>query len=207
MYLFELIPCVIFHPVSTFRLIKADRSKFSYLPAVLVYFLFVAVRILSIYITHYPLAVTDPAKANLVLEIIFCLAPALSAAVMVFCLSSIMDGESMLRENITSVAFCFVPYIVLQLPLAGLTRILGMSEAGLYNALSTVIYIWVAVLFIINVAVLNGYTVFKTFAVIFLAAVGVFLFWASLFLLYALFNQLIMFMDGVIREMKFVLTN
>ena len=32
MYLFELIPCVLRHPLDTFRLIKADRRRFSWLP-------------------------------------------------------------------------------------------------------------------------------------------------------------------------------
>lgn len=207
MYLFELIPCVLFHPVSAFRLIKADRNKFSWLPALVLYFLFAAVRIASIFIVHYPLAKTEPEEANLFLEIAFCLLPAISIAITLFGLSSIMDGECMLRESITAVSFCLVPYIFLQLPLALLTRILGISESGLYNGLSAAIWVWVVLLFILSVCVLNKYTVLKTFLVIFISLVSVFLFWATLFLLYALTNQLIMFIEGVVREFKFVLTN
>ncbi|MEG1887099.1 MAG: hypothetical protein RR177_03140 [Oscillospiraceae bacterium] len=205
MYLFKLIPCVLRHPLNTFRLIKADRKNFSYLPAVVLYLLFVVVRIASIFIVHYPLAQTDPADANLLLEIVFCLLPTLSLAITFFGLSSILDGESKLGENITAVGFCLVPYIVFQLPISLLTRILGTSEAGLYNWLVIAIWAWVVLLFIINVAVLNGYTIFKTFLVIFLALACVFLFWATLFLLYALLNQFILFIQGVARELKFVL--
>ena len=205
MYLFELIPCVLRHPLDTFRLIKADRRHFSWLPAITLFFLFVAIRIASIFIVHYPLAATDPMDANFLLEIVFALAPPISLAITVFGLTSIMDGESMLRENITAMAFCLVPYVVFQLPIALMTQILGISEASLFQGLTTLIWVWVVFLFVVNVTVMNGYTLSKTLIVIFLAIISVLLFWGTLFLLYALFNQFALFLSGVFRELKFVI--
>ena len=205
MYLFELIPCVLRHPLDTFRLIKADRRRFSWLPALTLFFLFVAIRIVSLFLVHYPLAAADPMDANILLEIVFALAPPVSLGITVFGLTSILDGESMLRENITAAAFCLTPYVVFQIPLALLTRILGLGEAALFHGLTSLIWVWVAVLFLVSVTVMNGYRLGKALLVIMLSIVSVLLFWGTLFLLYALFNQFALFLSGVYREAKYVL--
>lgn len=205
MYLFELIPCVLRHPLDTFRLIKADRRRFSWLPALTLLFLFVVIRLASLFLVHYPLTAADPMDANILLEIVFALAPPVSLGITVFGLTSIMDGESMLRENITAVAFCLTPYVVFQLPLVLLTQILGQGESALYQGLTSLIWAWVAVLFLVSITVMNSYRLGKTLLIVLLSVISVLLFWGTLFLLYALFNQFSLFLSGVYRELKYVL--
>lgn len=52
---------------------------------------------------------------------------------------------------------------------------------------------------------MNGYRLGKALLVILLSIVSVLLFWGTLFLLYALFNQFALFLSGVYREAKYVL--
>ena len=112
MHLLSLSLCVLRHPVSCFRIIQQDRKHFSFWPAIILYAMLVAVRLIFLQTVHYPLQTTDPRYANWIMECAMLLLPLLSLAVCAFAISSIMDGEMMMRESLTAVAYSMMPCIV-----------------------------------------------------------------------------------------------
>lgn len=204
MHLLGLSLCVLRHPVDCFRIVQRDRKQFSFTAVLLLYALLIGVRLLFIQTVHYPLQVTDPRYANWIMEAMILLVPLLSLAVCAFAISSIMDGEMMMRESLTAVIYAMMPYIVLSLPLSLLSHLLGQGDA-LFNLLQIFIWAWCIILYIVSYKVMNSYTFAKTVLTLILTILLIALMWAVCLLVYALWNQLVTFITGLYREIKFII--
>ena len=65
----KLCLMTLYHPIVVTEHIKKQRGRrMNWLPVAALLFLALAVRIFSIYVTHYPLASVSVRKANLLLE-------------------------------------------------------------------------------------------------------------------------------------------
>lgn len=84
MFWLQSIIGVIYHPLAAFSAIKYDREDFKWWPAVVLLFLIFPVRVISIYITHYPVASLLPIHANIPLELFKFYVPLLSWMVVSF---------------------------------------------------------------------------------------------------------------------------
>ena len=204
MYLLPLSLCVLQHPLDTFRLIPKQRDKFSILPAMILLTLMILIRLLSLQWTHFPLQTIDPSNVNWMMETGLLLVPVLSMGICTFAITSILDGQVKMGEAITSVTYAMMPYIVLTLPMALLSQILGQGSA-LYGMLEIGIYVWCAVLYVISVKVMNYYTLAKTLLIILLVILLMALMWAVVLLVLALWNQLKEFVSSVTRELRYLL--
>ena len=205
MHLLSLSLCVMRHPIDAFRLITKERERFSFLPALILFVLMVLVRLMSLQWTHFALQTTDPSAVDSVLETCLLILPLVSIGICTFAITSILDGQMMMREAITAIAFAMVPYIVLTLPLTALSHQLGQGDA-LYHMMQTAIYVWCAVLYVVSVKVMNDYTFARTLLIILLSFLLMALMWAVILLVSALWNQLRDFVIGVYREARYALT-
>lgn len=193
---------VIFHPVDTYQYIKKDRSKFSYLPILVLLFLVVAVRAFSIYFTHYPLASVEPRDANLFLESAKILLPALTWVLASYAITTIIDGETLLRENLLAMVYSMLPYIIFSIPLTLVSRVFDKGESNLFNTLQVIIWIWVILLFLINLKAMNNYTIRKTILISLLSIFTMALLWATIMLFFAITNQFFHFIKEVMLEFR-----
>lgn len=205
MYLLRLSLGVLFHPVDTFKLIKADRSNFSYIPAIILLLMVSVSRIVYIFTMHYPIASIDPADASFFLEIAVILVPLITWVVASFGITSIIEGESMMRETFTAATFCMMPFIITQIPLSFMSHIMTQNELDIFNMISSTIWIWVFILIFVSVKVMNSYTMLQTTAVVFISLLGMLLTWAICLLVYALTSQFWLFIVGLYKELKFII--
>lgn len=205
MHLLTLSLYVIRHPIDSFRLITKEREKFSFFPAIILLVLMVLVRLLNIQWMHFPLQQRDPNTADWMLEMALLLVPVLSVAVCTFAITSILDGQMMMREALTSIAYVMMPYIVFTLPLTLLSHLLGQGDQ-IFAFLQMAIYVWCLVLYIISVYVMNDYTFAKTLLVILLSILLMALMWAMCLLVLALWNQLKEFVISFVRELRYTLS-
>ena len=203
MNMFQLAFCILRRPHDTFRILQKERESFSFVPVILLCALLVCVRIAFIYSVHYPLQDIRPRQANLIVEAAFLVLPLLMWAVANFAVTSIMDGETMMRESLTASLYCMVPYMVLMLPLALFSHALSNSGEGLYSLLQYAIYGWCGILFVMSIKVMNNYTALKTIGVIIINILVVALMLAIALLTIALVNQLWMFIEGLVREFSY----
>ena len=199
---FKFALTLIFYPRQAFVALKTERSRTGYLGDIVVLISIVLVRIAYIYTTHFPLAVLQPRDSNLLLEIVRLIVPLLSWVVANSAVTSIFDGEVMPRQTLKASVFAMLPYVVLTIPVAFLSRVLGTGEAVFFVALQTLIMAWVGGLLFFAVMVLNDYTLVKTIWICGLSIVGMLLLWAVILLAYALTGQLYSFISRFILEVK-----
>jgi len=193
---------MVFHPAEAFRYMQKDRSRFNYVPAVILLLLAFVVRTVSIYITHFPLAELDPRDANIGLELIKLYAPLLTWVIASYAMTSILDGESLLREGLLATAYALVPYILLTIPVNLLSHIMENSQSGLYNGIQIIITGWVLLLLFMSIQVMNQYSLKKTTLVCALSVGVVLLIWATIALFFAISSQFINFIEEVIIEIR-----
>ncbi len=203
MHLFSLSICILRHPIDTFRALQASRDRFSWLPAILLFLILLAVRILSLFVVHYPLSSVAAEDVNVTMEVMKMAIPLVTWAFSFFAVTSIMEGESKVSEAIMSTVYCVIPYMVLSLPLAALSLILSRLDIAIYNGLSHAIAIWCGLLFFLSVRVMNNFTVKKTLLVLLLILFGMALIWAIGLLIFALSSQFWLFLEGIYKEARF----
>ena len=194
---------VIFHPVDTFEFVIYTREKRkNYVQSIILLFLVVLTNILTIYITHIPLAKVQPRDANLIVEISKRLVPIFTWTVACYGVTSIMDGETNINQTLVAAAYSMTPYILFSVPLALFTNILSGNQIALYNYLLTAIWIWVILLYFISLQRLNDYSFAKAVGVSILALVGMIIILAVIMLFFALTNQLWSFIKDMQLEIK-----
>ena len=199
---FYLVPTVLVHPIDTFRLIQRDRSRFNYLPPVILLLLIPAVRLFNVYVTHFSLATVDVWETTVWMEITKLLLPVVSFILMEYAVTTILGGESLFREILLAVSLAFVPYLVFSPLLACLSRLLCGEERALYLLLSAGIWLWVGLLIWNSFRVMNSYTPWQATGVVALTVVGMAILWAICVLIYALGNQLLDFFTGILAEIR-----
>ena len=101
-----------------------------------------------------------------------------------------------------SSCFALYPYIALQIPLALISRIMSLNEIAFYRIIEWGMYTWCFVLFFLGVKLLNNYEVGKTVKICVISLFFILVMWAMITLLYALSNQAINFMVGLIKEIR-----
>jgi hypothetical protein len=200
----EIGLAVLFHPADGFRELRGYRSFTS---ACILLLLTFAVRVVSILITSFHMTSLQPEDANIFLEVIRIIFPLLSWAVCSYLITSIMDGESFFGNVFLAVSYSMVPYIVFTLPIAALTLLLTRDELYIYITLNSIVWLWVGVLFVINIAVMNDYSFKKTIGVTLLSLFALIIFWATIGLTFALTNHVVMFVKDVYNEARYLMFN
>jgi hypothetical protein len=193
---------VLVHPVDAFEKMKANRGRLSALPIVVLLALVMAVRIAYIYLVHFPVSKLDPRDTNLVLEIVRFLVPVLSWGVVTFAITSIWDGECIAWECMATAVAGMMPYIVLAVPVALLSRILEVDQKGFFAVANTAMYTWVGLLLFLGLMMMNAYTFRQAVQVALVCLVGVLLFWAVFLLLATLIYQLYHFVQVILVELR-----
>lgn len=204
MNMFKLSIAVLFHPIDTFYYIKSRQTPVNCISCLFLLLSVVAVRICSIYITHYPIASVQPRDANIWLEMVKLLLPVLTWVISCYAITTISDGETLLKEIFFASAYSMMPYIICTIPLALLSKILDRNQLSLYNTLNAIVLIWVLLIFFLSVRTMNSYTVGQTVRVCIISLITMLLLWAVLILIFALTSQLVEFIRGIVNEFRMI---
>ncbi len=194
----KLCLMTLFHPVVVTEYIKKQRDKRkNWVPVVVLLLLALAVRIFSIYVTHYPLASVSVRKANLLLECGKLFVPVITWVLASYAMTTILDGETLFFETALFSAYALVPYIVFTPILTLLSHLMDMNQLGLYTTLEIIILGWVVLLMVLALKEMNGYSMGKTVLLIFLSLFTMVMIWAMVILLYTISSQFV----TMVREM------
>ena len=194
----------LFHPIDGFPMIKERRNNFSYIPALVLYVLFFASRIASIYITHFPLADTNPKTANIWIEIGTYLLPIVTWVIVNYAITSIAQGEAQMRELFTSVAYSLLPYIIVTVPTALLSYFFAETDGGMITGLRSAAMILLIFYIFISTLSMHGYTVGKTIGIVFITLISMVLMWALILIMYGLTSNVINFISTILFELKMI---
>lgn len=190
----------IFHPMDGFNLIKADREHYSNIPTIAIFILCLAARVLSLYLTSYSVASTDPNRINIMTEVLLVAIPAGAWCVIHYAITTISSGECKMREVFAGLAYAFVPYMLLTLPIALLSHLYSASSASTIYVLQGAVLAYCVFQTILSIKSMNDFTLKKTFGMIALTLVGIILCAVLVMLLYGLTGQLIRTIYMVLRE-------
>jgi hypothetical protein len=190
------------HPIDAFEKIKANRDRISVFPIAVMLVLVMAARIASIYLVHFPVSQLDPRDTNLALEMVKFLVPILSWGIVSFAITSVWDGECIAMECMATAVAGMMPYIVLAVPVALLSRILEVDQKGFFAVANTAMFTWVGLLLFSGMMTMNAYTFRQAVRVGLVCLVSILLFWAVFLLLATLIYQLYHFVQGVLVELQ-----
>jgi hypothetical protein len=197
----------LFHPITAFQYIKRERDqKFSYLPILLMLLLAVAVKIASLYGTHYPLTLVDLRYANIFLEVSTLLLPVLTWALASYAMTTILDGETLLREALLAMAYALTPYILFTLPLTALSHVLEIEQATFYHGMEYALLGWVILLTIVQLKEMNNYSGKKTLLVVLLSVFTMALLWATVALIFTIVSQFIGMIVEMVTEVRYAIS-
>lgn len=201
---FGLMAGVLFRPYEMFSYLRRDRGQIRLLPPLVILAMTACVRLLTILCTHFPLASVEVKDANWLMEVLLLVVPLLSWTVASYAVTSVVGGESRFGEVFFASCYCLIPYCLFTLPIAAFSNLLSREEAGLYGVLLAVVTVWTGILFFLSVKSLNGYSVGKTLVVCLLSLAAVALLWLTIFLLAMLGTQVVQFIAGIGKELRFM---
>ncbi len=193
---------IFFIPTEGFRWIKKDRTKFSYSAPLVILALLLVARIFNVLLTHFPLAGVLPEDARFSQELLTILAPLAIFIVSCYLVTTILSGETLLREVFSATLYALLPLAVLTFPLTMLSWILSASSAGVYNTLFILLFLWSAILVLISISCMNSYSLKKTLLVAFLAICASVFIVVVLSLLYVLGIRVVDFVKEVLTEYR-----
>lgn len=194
----------LFHPIQTFSALRENRGTLQLWTAALLLTATIAVRIISEFLTAYPLMVMETRDINGVMEFFKLGLPLLSWAVAVYGTISVMDGEARFGEILMATAYATLPFILLTPVMTALSYVFSQGEGALFFTLSKSIWIWIFVLLILAIRVLNNYDVKKTMAVTIVSLGVMVLLWAIGFLFLSLLGEVYGFLDTLLRELRLI---
>lgn len=197
----KLCLMTLFHPLVVTEHIKRERGrKMNWAPVIVLLLLALAVRIFSIYVTHYPLSGVSVRKANLLLECGKLFVPVLTWVLASYMMTTILDGETLFTETLLFSSYALTPYIVFTPILNIASRLMDGNQMGLYATLEIGILAWVVLLMILALKEMNGYSVGKTFVMILLTLFTMVMIWAMVILLYTIASQFVTMIKEVFYE-------
>lgn len=197
----KLCLMTLFHPLVVTEHIKRERGrKMNWAPVIVLLLLALAVRIFSIYVTHYPLSGVSVRKANMLLECGKLFVPVLTWVLASYMMTTILDGETLFTETLLFSSYALTPYIVFTPILNIASRLMDGNQMGLYATLEIGILAWVVLLMILALKEMNGYSVGKTFVMILLTLFTMVMIWAMVILLYTIASQFVTMIKEVFYE-------
>lgn len=202
MYYLKLGLMVLFEPQQAFTLIKRHRKAVPVWVPVSLLLLCLAVRIASVYITHFPMSTQTPENTNLGESVLALAVPLLSWMGGIYLVTSIRDGETTFYETLLAVSYSLLPYILLGTPLALATRLMSANEMSIYQTVQVAILLWCGILMFYSTMHMNSYTFVQTVMNCLLAVFAILFIWAVLVLLFILSEKLIDFFTEVINEYR-----
>ncbi len=200
----KLCFATLFHPCETLENVRYMRGKLKWSPALIFVGLTVLVRIIYMNIIHYPLADVDLKDASYLLEAIKFILPFVTFIIAAYAVTAILEGEVKFKELFFAGSLCFSPYFVFTLPLGAFSHVLTGNNAKMFSTIQTILLIWMLFLFFTAVRVTNRYSVKKTVSIVILSIITMVLIWIVAFLILVLWNQLYLFITGVLTEVGII---
>lgn len=81
---------------------------------------------------------------------------------------TINDGEGRFKELYCAFAYCFTPYIFIEIGIVALSHVVTHNEIFLISLAETIMYVWILTLIVLAIKEINNYTMKETIKVILL---------------------------------------
>jgi hypothetical protein len=190
---------VLRHPLDVFYQIK-HQSASSYKMATGIYVVFIITTVIATILPSYLFSVTS-IQSFFLLEHVFIYSGVLILVVFSnYLIATLNDGEGWFKNIYTGFAYSLAPYIVLSIPIVISSYGFTLFESFIYQFLWFIAYGWSVVLAIIMIKEIHGYGLKDLLKNILLTFITVGLLILIIFISFLLFNQVIDYVIGIVRE-------
>lgn len=128
--------------------------------------------------------------------------PVFLVAVANWCLTTLFDGEGSFKDVFIAASYSLVPLVILQIPCIALSNVLTLAEMDIVNMITSIAWVWVALLAFFGIMVTHDYTLGKNFITVIgtIIMVAVIMFVAVLF--FGLITKIYSFGFNIYVEMS-----
>ncbi|MCQ6563347.1 YIP1 family protein [Paenibacillus mendelii] len=144
-----------FHPYDGFYRMKGKKLSIFSLLAVLV--MVMLGKLASLYWTGFIFNPINLSEIKLGREIALFFAPLATWVVANYLVSTVKDGEGRFRDVLQASIFSLMPYAVLIGPIVLFSNILVLEEGIIVSSLTSVMWLWTMVLFVVNGQVIHNF--------------------------------------------------
>lgn len=195
---------VAFHPIDGFDAIRYEGEG-SYPHAFLIMLLYIVSTILSKVLTGFVFSgQTSLEYYDWDMILLMTVLPWILISVVNYGVTTIMYGEGRFRDVIIGGAYCHVPFILTQIPLALISRVLTTNEASIFNLAQVIIYIWVGLMVYFCIKGVHGFHPIKGIVVFLLTAAGVVAVVLLFMIVYGLAIQMFDFIIQFGKELSYL---
>lgn len=193
---------VIFHPFDGFWCLRRE-GRGSLASGLILLALLMVTYVLRQRFSGYLFLEQKPEDISALVSVATVLVPVFLWVVANWCLTTLMDGESTMKDILVSVAYATVPLTLFNLPLALFSSIASLDESMFYGVFAVLPLIWVGFLLFASVLSGNQYTAGKTLASMALTvlAIAIIVFLAILFV--NMLGQVYAFVYSIVKELSY----
>lgn len=187
------------HPLDGFADVRY-RDMGGYASALIVLALVIIVALTRVYFTSFTFLPVPPGSLNAGSILSVGVTVWVSWVICHYLVGSIRHGQARFRDVFVGSSYSLLPVFLLGLPLAGLSNIMTLSEASIYNFIDFAMVLWCALLFFWMVQALQNYSVGETLATILITLFSMIMLWVLIFILAGLVSELYNFLYTVYQE-------
>jgi DNA-binding beta-propeller fold protein YncE len=192
---------MLLHPYEGFYRLKERTISWAMILTIVL--LAIAVRLLSIFKMGFIFHPYDLSKVNLLLEVCLLLVPWTTWIIANYLVSAVKGGEGRFREVLQASVYALVPYIVLMLPAIILSNIVVLEERILVDAITQVMWIWIAIQFFIMNQVIHNFDFLESLKIAVITLLTIAIIWIFTVILSGLSFNLFDFLKQIYREVTF----
>lgn len=190
------------HPIDTLEGIRYNRTRINMAVPLIIFITAYVVQMAYLFVVHFPLASVELEDVNPLFEAVkLWIVPATWIPAS-FMATSISGGESKMNEIAFTSALSLVPFIVINVPLMFLSRIMSKSQRSWYGIFSTLAFVGMFLILLLAMMILNNYSLRKTIAMMFISGFAMLVLWLVMMLCYILTGRMIQFVIGIINEFR-----
>ena len=193
------------HPVDTLEAISVNKTRINMFVPFILFILAFVVRLMYLYIVHFPLAPISAGSVNIGFEAVRLWLIPLIWVLASFAVTSIAHGESKVKEIFFATALALVPFIVINFPMMFISNIMSDAQRDWYGIFSSLSVFWMGLIMLMGLKVLNDYSwkqaiklgLITVFVMLVIMLVGG--------MVYVLTARLIQFVLGIILEFRMLM--
>ena len=142
----------------------------------------------------------NPLSVNSLMEVLSVVALYLLFCIGNWSITCLLDGEGRFVDILTVTGYSMLPMVLAFTPLTVFSYLIAENEEAFYYVLMALSILYFIILEIMGIMIVHNFTIGKTFAIILLTILAMFVILFLILLLYSVIQQIIGFFVGIYDE-------
>ena len=193
---------VITHPFDGFwDLIHEKKGSIAAANTFLI--LFLLIRVLKLIATNFQFISAPIQHINVFEEMGSLLLPFIVLCVANWAMTTLFEGKGRFKDIYMGMCYALVPYILIQLPLVGISHVISFDEYAYYSVLASISVLWCAGLAFVGLMQVHDYSAGKTVVFIIATIFGAMVIFFLVLVFFSLLSDAVGYFVSLYREVVF----